>query len=108
VRSLMAAVLREAGYRVMEAADGLEALKLQEDGAAFDLLLTDVIMPRMNGRALQVAVQARAPQTRVLFISGYTADIIEHRGALPPGSALVLKPVRPATLLRRVRDVLDA
>ena len=100
--------LVEAGYRVMEAADGLEALKLQEDGAAFDLLLTDVIMPRMNGRALQVAVQARAPQTRVLFISGYTADIIEHRGALPPGSALVLKPVRPATLLRRVRDVLDA
>jgi len=105
---LLQAYLEPMSYDILIAADGLEALNLQEDGAAFDLLLTDVIMPRMNGRALQVAVQARAPQTRVLFISGYTADIIEHRGALPPGSALVLKPVRPATLLRRVRDVLDA
>lgn len=108
VRALMAAVLKEAGYRVLEAGDGLEALRLQEHQPGIDLLLTDVIMPRMNGRALQVAIQARAPGTRVLFISGYTADIIEHRGALPPGSALVMKPVRPAALLRRVREVLDA
>ncbi len=107
VRALLAAILRDAGYQVLEAADGLEALKIQEAGAAFDLLLTDVIMPRMNGRALQMAVQARAPLTKVLFVSGYTADIIEHRGALPPGAALVMKPLRPTLLLRRVREVLD-
>jgi CheY-like chemotaxis protein len=108
VRSLVAIILRDAGYRVIEAADGEEAfIKFQEHGRYIALLLTDVIMPKKNGREIYDQVKAIAPSIKVLFISGYTADIIKSRGILDDGYEFLSKPVVPDKLLSVVRKVLE-
>ncbi len=106
VRALVCMVLRDAGYDVVEANDTNHALELAEDGADFDLLLTDVIMPGMSGRELAAQVMARRPTTRVLYMSGYTDDKLGHHGLLDPDVELIQKPLTPDALLRRVRAVL--
>jgi len=108
VRTLMMSVLRQAGYRVVEAADPLEALKQAEQTSeVFDLLVTDVVMPKMSGRELARRLSERRAQTRVLYVSGYAEDALGHHGVLDPGIALLRKPVTPGALQRRVREVLD-
>ncbi len=107
VRSLAARVLRQAGYGVLEAADGTQALAIAADGAArFDLLLTDVVMPRLGGVELAARLRETRPGLRVVFMSGYT-----ERGAafqdLGEGSTFLQKPFTPALLAHRVRDLLD-
>jgi signal transduction histidine kinase len=109
VRAMVALVLRDAGYTVMEAADGEDAVRrFMDDGRNVALLLTDVIMPKKNGREVYEEVRRRAPAIKVLFISGYTADIIKSRGILEEGHRFLSKPVIPDKLLRTVRQVLDA
>jgi nitrogen-specific signal transduction histidine kinase/CheY-like chemotaxis protein len=110
VRSVTRQLLERNGYTVLEAADGAAALALVDGGSGgrhLDLLLTDVIMPGMSGRELAGELQARRPDLRVLYMSGYTDDAVVRHGMLEPGLAYLEKPFRPATLLRKVREVLQ-
>ena len=101
-------VLERLGYRVLPAATPGEALALAgTDGTAIDLLLTDVVMPEMNGKELADRVRAIRPDIRTLFMSGYTPDVVVHRGVLDEGIALVQKPFTRETLARKVREALE-
>ena len=109
VRKLIRAILSAAGYRVLEAADPLDALRLSEQfPEVIELLVTDVVMPTMNGRELAELLKRTRQQTKVLYLSGYTEDAIAQHGVLDPNIALLQKPVTPNALLERVREVLDA
>jgi signal transduction histidine kinase len=108
VRTLARAVLEEFGYTVLAARDAEEALRLcaRHDGP-IQLLLTDVVTAGQSGREVAAAVRAIRSDLRVLYISGYTDDIILRDGITAVDSALLLKPFVPATLLAKVRAVLD-
>ncbi len=109
VRDITARALRAGGYQVLVAAGGAEALALAASHPGpIHLLLTDVIMPEMDGLALAGALRRRLPEVRVLYVSGYSQDVVSHRGILDPGVELLAKPFSSATLLARVRSVLDA
>jgi two-component system cell cycle sensor histidine kinase/response regulator CckA len=100
LRTLFEMLLRSAGYVVISAGSAEEALPLVETHAGeLDLLLTDVILLGRDGAALAKDYLDRHPRGRVLFMSGYTDDVIVHHGVLVPGTAFLEKPVRPATLL---------
>jgi PAS domain S-box-containing protein len=106
VRDVAARVLRRAGYRVLEAADGIEALELDAMfGAGIDLILTDVVMPRLGGPELVRRLTARAPGRKVLFTSGYSASPVSE--GLEPGQAFLQKPYLPSTLVAAVRRLLE-
>jgi PAS domain S-box-containing protein len=109
VRAYSADVLRELGYRVLEANDGLSALRILERHPRVDLLFTDVVLPNQLTGA-QVAVQARElrPSLRVLFTTGYARNAIIHHGRLDKGVNLITKPFSFAELAAKVRDVLDS
>jgi len=108
VRQLVAHMLRREGYTVVTAADGEDALRRS---AAFDgtihLLISDVIMPDINGRRLTETLLEQRPDLRTLYMSGYTADIIAHHGVLDDNVEFLAKPFSRRALLRRVREVLD-
>ena len=108
VRLLAARTLRQSGYRVLEASNGYEALQVaeQHDGL-LDLILTDVIMPRMSGPELVGRLAPTHPATRVLYMSGYTADAFVAHGGLQPGTLLLQKPYSPSALAHKVRAVLN-
>ncbi|PDT91389.1 hybrid sensor histidine kinase/response regulator [Bradyrhizobium sp. Y36] len=107
VQGYVIAQLGSLGYRTLVAGDGASALALVDQGARFDLLFTDIIMPGgMNGRELADAVRLRRPGVRVLFTSGYTDDTIVHEGHLDPGVALLGKPYRKSELSEKIREVL--
>ena len=109
VRGYVIAQLGGLGYRTLVASDGAAALALVDQGAEFDLLFTDVVMPGgMNGRQLADAVVARRPGMKVLYTSGYTEDAIVHEGHLDPGVALLRKPYRKADLAQKIREVLGS
>lgn len=109
VRQLVRELLHRSGYTVIAAADPHEALGiLAQPHTKISLLLTDVVMPHMNGRELARICQARQPGLRVLYMSGYTNDALGQRGLLDPGIALIHKPFAVPVLLQRVRAVLDA
>ena len=110
VRQLTTGVLRDLGYRVLEAGSAREALaKLESDtGKAVRLLLTDVIMPESSGKELADLVRAMRPEVRVLFMSGYAADVLGRHGVLEDGVEFLEKPFSVDTLARRIREVLDA
>jgi two-component system cell cycle sensor histidine kinase/response regulator CckA len=108
VRGLLREVLEGAGYTVLQAASGAEALRVSRAHAGtVDLLLTDVVMPGMGGREMATLLAAQRPGLRVLFASGYTAEAIARHGVLEPGTDLIHKPFTPDALLRRVRERLD-
>jgi len=110
VRKLAARVLREHGYTVFEAAQPEEALAIAaaRPAGSIHLLLTDVVMPGMSGKALAEEVLKRSPDIKTLFISGYTNNAIVRHGRLDLGVAFLPKPFSPATLARKVREILDA
>jgi two-component system cell cycle sensor histidine kinase/response regulator CckA len=109
VRKLIRAILSGAGYRVLEAPGPLEALRESEQFPdTIHLLVTDVVMPTMNGRELAELLKRRRQQTKVLYLSGYTEDAIAQHGVVDPSIALLQKPVTPDALLERVREVLDS
>jgi len=109
IREMTAGVLRQYGYTVLEAADGLQALRFLEDRCVeVALLLTDVVMPQMDGKTLADQVQQKCAKIKILFTSGYPGDIIAQHGVLDSGLAFLQKPFTPTALLKRIRQVLDA
>ncbi|HEY0021545.1 MAG TPA: PAS domain S-box protein [Longimicrobium sp.] len=107
VRTFVRTVLSGAGYRVMDAADGAQALHVAaECDGALDLLLTDVVMPRMGGRDLADEVARRWPGLPTLFMSGYTDDALADHGVLDPTVMLLEKPFSREALLEHVREAL--
>jgi signal transduction histidine kinase/CheY-like chemotaxis protein len=108
VRSSVVAQLQSLGYTTLTAVDATQALRLIRDGAEFDLLLTDVIMPGgMNGRELADETLKLRRDAKVLFTSGYSEDAIVHNGRLDPEVLLLAKPYRKADLARMVRRALN-
>jgi PAS domain S-box-containing protein len=109
VRPLAAALLRKFGYTVLEAENGARAVAVASDHQGpIHLLVSDVIMPGASGRELARRIAATRPETRVLYVSGYTDDAIVQHGMLEPGLHFLQKPFTPAALARKVREVLDA
>src|SRR5262249_13301131 len=109
VRELAHEILVDQGYRVLEAGSGQEALRICDSHrGAIDLMVTDVIMPGMNGREVYEHLVRRRPRLKVLYMSGYTQSAIVHRGVLEPGTAFVQKPFTIPTFLDSVREVLDS
>ena len=107
VRKLAATILKKYGYRVLDARDGAEAyLVAREYPGEIHLLLTDVVMPGMNGRDLSELLKGARPSMKVLYSSGYTADVMAHRGVLEPHVAYLSKPFTAAALATKVREVL--
>ena len=108
VRAFTVSALREIGYRVIEAHDGVTALHLlQKQEQPVGLLVTDVVMPNMSGSELADAARIVQPDIAVLFTSGYTREMIMHEGRLDAGVDLLPKPFTLKTLAARVRDLLD-
>ncbi len=109
VRSLARLALQMYGYQVLEASDGREALALsQRHKGSIHLLVTDVVMPGINGRELAEQLTRKFRDLQVLFLSGYTSDTIVHHGVLEADMAFLQKPFTPMLLSRKVREVLNA
>ncbi|MCC6990727.1 MAG: PAS domain S-box protein, partial [Acidobacteria bacterium] len=109
IREVVRRVLSFSGYHVLTAEHGEDALRvLAEHAGRVALLLTDVVMPGLNGRELAARVHASFPHVRVLFTSGYADDAIAHHGVLAKGVEFIAKPYSLQALARKVRDVLDA
>jgi PAS domain S-box-containing protein len=108
LREVTRRILARNGYHVLTADSGPEALKIAEHGEhSIDVLLTDVIMPRMLGKELAAAIGDLVPGIRVLYMSGYAQPVLASQGTLEPGVILVEKPFSEVALLRRVREALD-
>jgi signal transduction histidine kinase/CheY-like chemotaxis protein len=108
VRGYAVETLDALGYDVLEAADGDHALRLLEQHKTVHLLLTDVVMPGMNGRKLADEAKQRQPFLKVLYMTGYSRNAIVHQGRLDPGVDLIQKPLSSEQLADAVRKVLDA
>ena len=108
VRALACEILEDRGYEVLEAARGDVALGLLEERRGrVDLVLTDVVMPGVDGPELAAAVSRSYPEVRVLYMSGYAGEAMRHRGVLPAGAPLIQKPFSAQILASRVREALD-
>jgi PAS domain S-box-containing protein len=107
LRILVAGVLQNSGYTVLQASEGKEALEIAKQHGPIDLLITDVVMPRMSGRELADLIRAILPDLKLLYMSGYTNDLITERGALGSDEILLEKPFTKNSLLSKVKMVLD-
>jgi CheY-like chemotaxis protein len=108
VRRIVKLALESAGYHVIEAGGGEEALEAgRRHAGPIHLVVTDVVMPGMSGLELVERIEKTSPGMRVLFVSGYTDDVVGHHG-IKPGFAFLQKPFSPADVARKVREVLDA
>jgi nitrogen-specific signal transduction histidine kinase/CheY-like chemotaxis protein len=109
VRRLLSLILRRCGYEVLAAASGQEALEIFTSRASeIQLVLTDMVMPNMTGRELGERLETLRPDTKIMYMSGYTDDVLRGAGALSPGMSFLAKPLRPEMLAARVREALDA
>ncbi len=108
VRRVIENTLKHLGYEVLSANGGPAALALMATAdREIDLLVTDVVMPEMDGKELADRLCASRPDLRVLFCSGYTEDIIARRGILDPGIHFLAKPYTLSDLARKLREILD-
>ena len=108
VRTLARDILVGAGYRVLEAEDGESALRVAEEHpGAIHVLLTDVVMPGMNGKQLGDEITARRPDIKTIFMSGRAAEVISDAGVLIPVDAFLAKPFTVDRLLNKIRERLE-
>ena len=108
VRGSVHVTIARAGYKVLEAVDGEDAIsKFMENKDEIHLIILDVVMPKKNGKEVSEAVWKVKPDVKIIFTSGYTADIIHRKGIVEEGSDLILKPFSPYVLLEKIRDLLD-
>ncbi len=108
VRQLVRDMLHRLGYTILEAGSGAEALRIfEQHRGGIDLLLTDVIMPQMSGRDLAERLRTAQSSLKVLYMSGYTDDMLAHHGVLEPNVYLLPKPFAPDELGAKLREVLD-
>ena len=108
VRKLVRSILQRNGYRVIEAKDGTDALRIAQNPGVIDLLLTDVVMPHMGGAEAASRLLAVRPGLKLLYMSGYTDNAVVLHGVLRSEAAFVQKPITPTALLSKVREVLDS
>ena len=108
LRAYLVEVLRDLSYRAIGAQDAVTALGILERSAVrVDLMLTDVVMPGMNGRELSRRAKELRPQLKVLFMSGYSRNAVVHQGRVDRDVQLIQKPVSLQDLSARLRDMLD-
>ncbi|OEU68702.1 MAG: hypothetical protein BA867_05375 [Desulfobacterales bacterium S5133MH16] len=108
LRNLAQSALRRYGYKVLDAENGEDALRVcKEYDGQIDLMITDVVMPKMGGREAAKRLRPLYPQMKVIYMSGYTDNAIVHHGVLEPGLNFLEKPFTPETLARKVRKTLD-
>jgi CheY-like chemotaxis protein len=95
---------------VLEAEDGEAALKLiqKKKRLKLDLLLSDIMMPRMGGMELAAKLRAEYPRIKILLMSGYSTEVIARQGVFEPGTMFIAKPFTPSVLARKVREALDS
>jgi PAS domain S-box-containing protein len=109
LREMAVEYLQSVGYTVVSAASGIDALERAKDfTGTIHLLVTDVVMPELNGPQLAKRIAEERPGIKVIFTSGYASDTLGDRGSLNPAVAFIQKPYRPKALARRIREVLDA
>jgi CheY-like chemotaxis protein len=108
VRVAARRILEQNGYRVIEAAHGADALQLCADAThqAIELVVTDIVMPGMNGQELARRLAVTRPNIKVLFVTGYADDVLSQHGSQTPPTAYLQKPFTPGTLLGKVRELL--
>jgi PAS domain S-box-containing protein len=108
VRKMIVSVLERQGYTVLSAVDGKSCIdKFKSNTGDIELLLTDVVMPDMNGRELFANIKSQSPYTKVIYASGYTDDVIAHHGVLDEGIDFLQKPFSVSNLIGKVREVLE-
>jgi PAS domain S-box-containing protein len=107
VRGLATALLKRDGYNVLEAGSGEQALKIaRQHPGPIDALVTDIVMPKMSGRELAETVLALRREIKVLYMSGYSDEVISHHGVIDGGTAFLQKPFRPDEFVQKVHDLL--
>jgi PAS domain S-box-containing protein len=107
IQRMIRSYLEPLGYNLLIASDGQEAINLSKAYEGdIHILLTDVIMPNMNGQELADAIQEMRPDMQIIFMSGYTDDVISHHGVLEPGVNFIQKPITPSRLAKVLREVL--
>ena len=108
LRKLVSQILERTGYTVVSASNGEEALRLLDspEHTEIDLLVSDVVMPGIGGKALAEKLQARLPDLKVLFISGYPDEAVVHHGVLDEGVAYLQKPFSPKAFIQKVQEIL--
>jgi len=108
VRKLTRTVLEDFGYQVIIAHDGQDAVnKYKKSKEQIRLLLFDIVMPKKTGKEAYDEIKAMTPGVKVLFLSGYAPDVVRQRVLIDDGMPVVNKPISPAELLRKVREMLD-
>jgi len=108
VRALASRILSERGYNILQASDGMEALKIaREHGGNIDLVLTDVVMPGISGKTLVARLELERPGIKSLYISGYTDSAIVDHGILNSNTAFLQKPFTVQSLAQKVREVIN-
>jgi CheY-like chemotaxis protein len=108
VRDVAVDTLRRHGYRVLVAAEGAGALELASEYAdRIDVLVTDVVMPRMLGREVAERISELRPDVRVVYVSGYASPVLQSKGTLEPGVQVLVKPFAEGEFLAAIRRVLD-
>jgi len=108
LRKLAREILEPQGYSILEAQNGIEALKVSEEhGDQIHLMITDAVMPQIGGRELEERLRPLRPDLKVIYMSGYTDNAILHHGVLSPEIEFLQKPISSEALKRKVREVLD-